>query len=125
MFHPQPGWEAVLKTSDLRPGDVVAWEHKTETSVGHAVIIAKAPDPGPGGTGLIEVFDSTSSPHGDDSRSADQRVQMLESTGRRSGLGHGQMVFITDPTSGALSGLRWSRKAKAITVPIAAGRPRS
>lgn len=27
---PQPGWEAVKKASELRPGDVVAWEHKTE-----------------------------------------------------------------------------------------------
>jgi hypothetical protein len=33
------------------------------------------------------------------------------------------MVFIADPASGALTGLRWSLKAKAITVPIAAGRP--
>ena len=49
---PQPGWEAVAEASDLRPGDVVAWEHKTETSAGHAVIIAKAPVAGPEGSWL-------------------------------------------------------------------------
>ena len=45
--------------------------------------------------------------------------------GRRSGLGHGVMVLIADPVSGALTGFRWSVKARAITVPIAAGRPAS
>jgi len=35
------------------------------------------------------------------------------------------MVLIADLVSGALTGLRWSLKAKAITVPIAAGRPTS
>jgi hypothetical protein len=122
---PQPGWDAVAKASELRPGDVVAWEHKTETAVGHAVVIGGTPSPMPDGEWLVEVYDSTSSPHSDDSRSTDQRAQMLASTGRRSGLGHGVMVFIADPISGALTGFRWSPKAKAITVPIAAGRPTS
>ena len=121
----QPGWEAVTKGSELRPGDVVAWEHKTETSVGHAVIIGKAPVQGPDGSWLVEVYDSTSAPHGDDSRANDPRAQILESTDRRSGLGHGVMVLIADPASGALTGLRWSPKGKVITVPIAAGRPTS
>jgi len=122
---PQLGWEAVTKAADLRPGDVVAWEHKTESAVGHAVVIDGAPVPLPDGSWLVEVYDSTSSPHSDDSRSEDHRAQVLASTGRRSGLGHGVMVFMADPVSGALTGVRWSPKAKAITVPIAAGRPTS
>jgi hypothetical protein len=122
---PQPGWEAITRASALRAGDIVAWEHKTKTSSGHAVVIGGTPQSGPDGSWLVEVFDSTSSPHGDDSRPKDQRAQVLESTGRRSGLGHGVIVFMTDPASGALTGVRWSPKAKAITVPIAAGRPKS
>ena len=122
---PQPGWQAVKKVSELRCGDVVAWEHKTESSVGHAVIIGGVPVPGPDGLWSVEVYDSTSSPHSDDSRLNDERAQVLASTGRRSGLGHGVMVLIADPASGALAGLRWSAKARAITVPIAAGRPTS
>ena len=120
---PQPGWEAVTKASELRPGDVIAWEHKTATATGHAVIIAKAPVAGPDGSWLVEVYDSTSSPHGDDSRANDPRARVSESTGRRSGLGHGVMVFIADPATDTLTGLRWSPKFKAVTVPIAAGRP--
>jgi len=119
----QPGWQAVTKVSELRPGDVVAWEHKTETSLGHAVIIGGVPVPGPDSSWSVEVYDSTSLPHGDDSRPGDERAEVLAATARHSGLGHGVMILIADPASGALTGLRWSAKARAITVPIAAGRP--
>jgi hypothetical protein len=122
---PQPGWQAVRKVSEIRRGDVVAWEHKTATAVGHALIIGSDPVPGPEGSWTVEVYDSTSSPHTDDSRPEDERAQVLASSGRRSGLGHGVMVLIADPVSGALTGFRWSVKARAITVPIAAGRPAS
>lgn len=123
---PKPGWEAVRKVSDLRPGDVVAWEHKTESSSGHAVIIAGVPVCGVDGSWSVEVYDSTSSPHGaDDSRRSDKRAQVLEATGRPSGLGHGVMAFVADPVSGSLIGLRWSPKGKRLLAPIAAGRPTS
>jgi hypothetical protein len=122
---PQPGWEAVTRASELRPGDVVAWEHKTDTSVGHAVVIGSTPVPGPDGSWSVEVYDSTASPHSDDSRPSDHRAQILGSSGRRSGLGHGVMVFVPDPATGALAGLRWGVKAKVTAVPIAAGRPKS
>lgn len=122
---PQPGWTAVVKAADLRPGDVVAWEKKSATSTGHAVVIGSAPAPGPDGTWLVKVFDSTASPHGDDSRPNDGRAGVLASTGRRSGLGHGMMAFAADPASGALIGYRWSPKSKTAMVPIAAGRPTS
>ena len=121
--HPQPGWEAVTRAGDLRPGDVVAWEHRTETSSGHALVIGGIPAPAGEGAWRVEVFDSTSSPHGEDSRPQDARAQVLTATGRHSGLGHGVMVFTADPVSGALTGVRWGPKAKAITLPIAAGRP--
>ncbi len=122
---PQPGWEAVTNASELRPGDVVAWEHKTETSSGHAVVIAGVPAPRPDGSWEVEVYDSTSSPHSQDSRPNDPRAQVLASSGRPSGLGHGVMVFLADPASGALTGVRWGTKGKALTLPIAAGRPTS
>ena len=122
---PQPGWHAITKVSELRPGDVVVWEHKTKSAVGHAVIIGGDPLPGPGGSWSVEVYDSTASPHSDDSRRSDERAQVLASSGRRSGLGHGVMVFVADPVSGAFAGLRWSVEARPIQVPIAAGRPTS
>jgi hypothetical protein len=120
---PQTGWRAVTKASELRPGDVVAWELETENATGHAVIIGGTPVRAADGSWVVEVYDSTSSPHTDDSRPEDKRCQVLSSTGRHSGLGHGVMVFVADPVSGAITGVRWSEKAKAITLPIAAGRP--
>lgn len=120
---PQPGWEAVAKASDLRPGDVVAWERITATSNGHAVVIASVPAAGPDGTWVVEVYDSTSSPHGDDSRPNDERAEVLATSGKRSGLGHGVMVFTADPVTGALTGYRWSPKSKTTIVRIGAGRP--
>ena len=122
---PQPGWTAVSRAAELRPGDIVAWEHKTETSSGHAVLVGGTPVPMPDGAWSVMVYDSTSSPHSDDSRPTDPRAQVLESTGRHSGLGHGVMLFTADPATGALTGVRWGPKAKSITVPIAAGRPTS
>ena len=122
---PQPGWQAVAKASDLRPGDVVAWEHQTATASGHAVVIAGVPVAGPEGTWLVEVFDSTASPHGDDSRPTDQRAEVLATNGKHSGLGRGVMAFTADPATGILTGYRWSPHAKTFTVPIGAGRPTS
>ena len=122
---PQPGWQGITKVSELRPGDIVSWNHKTKTAVGHAVVIASIPSPEPGGLWVVEVYDSTASPHLDDSRSGDSRAEAMEPGGRRSGLGHGVMALIADPVSGALIGHRWSPKAKTIIAPTAAGRPTS
>lgn len=122
---PQLGWKAVTQAADLRPGDVVAWEQKTESATGHAVVIGGTPVALPDDAWLVQVYDSTSSPHGADSRPGDERAQVLAATGRHSGLGHGEMVFVADPASGALIGYRWSLKAKTSIVPIAAGRATS
>jgi hypothetical protein len=122
---PQPGWQAVTKVSDLRPGDVVAWELKTKTSSGHAVVIGGFPVAGPDATWVVKVYDSTSSPHGEDSRPNDPRAGVLATNGKRGGLGHGLMAFTADPATGAPNGYRWTPKSKTITVPIAAGRPTS
>jgi hypothetical protein len=123
--HPQAGWEAVTNAADLRPGDVVAWEHKTATATGHAVVVGTLPTEASDHSWIVEVYDSTASPHGDDSRPGDPRAQKLPSGDKRSGLGHGVMVFVADEGTGTITGLRWSERAKLVTVPIAAGRPTS
>jgi hypothetical protein len=114
---------AVTKASELRPGDVVAWERITATSNGHAVVIAGLPVAGPEGTWVVKVYDSTASPHGNDSRPDDLRAEVLATNGKRSGLGHGVMAFSANPVTGALTGYRWGPKSKTRAVPIAAGRP--
>jgi hypothetical protein len=122
---PQQGWQAVNQVKDLMPGDVVAWEYKTATSSGHAVIIASVPVDLGGGIWSVKVYDSTSSPHGDDSRPQDPRAEVLESSGKRSGLGHGMMAFSADPVTGAITGYRWSPRSKTKITPIAAACPKS
>lgn len=120
----KPGWEAVEKLSDLQPGDVVSWEHKTENSSGHTVIVGGIPEQQKNGEWLVKVYDSTSSPHGkSDSRYGDERAQILAHTGKPSGLGYGIMVFVADSKSGALSGWRWSAKGDLRMTPMAVGRP--
>jgi hypothetical protein len=121
--HSQPGWQAVTNISELRPGDIVAWEHKTETAIGHALIIGSFPMAETDGGWSVEVYDSTSFPHGNDSRPNDPRTQKMETNDRPNGLGKGKIVLIADPVSGALTGFRWSPRAKIVLVPIAAGRP--
>ena len=121
----QPGWQAITKVSELRPGDIVAWEQKTKTAVGHAVVVGSIPVEGLEGVWMVEVYDSTASPHSDDSRPNDPRAEVLATNGQRSGLGRGVMAFTCDPTTGVLNGYRWSPKAKTNIVPIAAGRPTS
>jgi hypothetical protein len=122
---PQSGWQAVTKVSELRPGDVVVWEQETKTASGHAVVIGGIPVAGPDGAWVVEVYDSTASPHGDDSRPNDLRAEVLATKGQRSGLGRGMMAFAADPATGTLTGYRWSPKSKPNTVPIAAARPTS
>jgi hypothetical protein len=122
---PQPGWQGIAKVSELRPGDIVSWDLKTKTAVGHAIVIASIPRAEADGVWVVEVYDSTAAPHLDDSRSGDSRAQAIQPGGRRSGLGHGVMALIADPVSGTLIGHRWSPKAKTIIAPTAAGRPTS
>ena len=119
---PQPGWEAVAKISELQAGDIIAWDYKSKTAVGHAVVLAAAPVAAADGSWTVEVYDSTSSPHQDDTRPQDSRCQVMGTTTRPSGLGRGVIGLLADPTTGALTGYRWSPKSKAITAPTAAGR---
>ena len=122
---PQAGWEAVPRAADLRPGDIVSWDYKTERANGHAVIIASLPKQTADGSWEVKVYDATSTPHAEDSRPNDERAQIFDVTGRRSGLGHGVMAFTVDPATGALVGYRWTPKGKIILCPIGAGRPKA
>lgn len=124
METPQTGWEAVRSAKDLHPGDVVSWDYKTQRATGHAVIIASLPKQVAEDSWEVQVYDATSTPHGGDSRPTDDRAQVYDVTGRRSGLGTGTMAFTADPATGALTGYRWTTKAKVILCPIAAGRPK-
>ena len=121
---PQAGWEAVRGVKDLQPGDVVSWDYKTERATGHAVVVASLPKQTSEDSWEVQVYDSTSTPHGGDSRPTDARAQVYDVTGRRSGLGTGTMALTADPATGALTGYRWTTKGKVFLCPIGAGRPK-
>jgi hypothetical protein len=119
----QPGWKAVPTVKDLQSGDVISWDYKTERAIGHAVVIASLPKQIADDSWEVQVYDATSTPHAGDSRPTDERAQIYDVTGRRSGLGTGTMAFTADPATGALTGYRWTSKGKVIVCPIGAGRP--
>jgi len=110
-------WEAIGKATDLKPGDLVSWLRPPDndsSNTGH-VMLVRAPaqlNPQNPQEVLVEVLDSTTSPHAQDSRAVGQN-----------GLGSGTIGILTDSVGSALA-YHWrgglSRKEEA--TPIAFGR---
>ena len=69
------GWSKVENTTDLKPGDIIAWLQPTSSedsdNTGHVMIVGGKPlvNSNRKKEVLVPVIDSTSSPHSDDSRS--------------------------------------------------------
>ena len=117
-------WQQIAIAIDARPGDIVAWKnpaHKTgeHTNTGHVMVIDEPPIEEPSAGLLpdgekafrVRVIDSTSSPHADDSRAANQ-----------SGVGRGTIWLIVD-AAGKPIGYRWKNPRGTLhEVPIAIGR---
>ena len=102
---------------------MVSWDYKTERATGHTVIIASLPKQAADDRWEVLVYDAISTPHAADFRPTDERAQIYDVTGRRSGLGFGTMALTADPATGALTGYRWTTKGKSIACHIGAGRP--
>jgi hypothetical protein len=69
-------WRAVRTVPELRPGAVIAWLRPADVhsrNTGHVVIVLRKPVPNPARADewLVEVADSTESPHAADSRDTD------------------------------------------------------
>jgi hypothetical protein len=65
------GWQRIARIQDAQPGDVLAWRYlhpKPGRSSGHVMIIDSAATEDGDGIVAIDVIDSTSAPHDDDSR---------------------------------------------------------
>lgn len=66
-------WEPVIKVAALLPGDVIAWlvtPDSESRDTGHVLVVLERPRPNPRHPGewLIQIADSTTMPHADDSR---------------------------------------------------------
>ncbi|KAB2840640.1 hypothetical protein F9K50_05445, partial [bacterium] len=67
---PSEGWQRILRIADLRPGDVIAWPTPPglpSRVSGHVVIAVGPPEAYRNGY-LVRIADSTSLPHGEDTR---------------------------------------------------------
>lgn len=137
---PQTGWQAVTTGAAILPGDVLAWgpEPNNPEEAGHSVMALSAPQPLGDGKYALVVMDSTATDHGPDDtrRSAplNQRNAPLgasTNTGSTSaapstapsGLGIGTIGLVTDPSSGAVTGIQWSIGVAITSVTFGVGRP--
>jgi hypothetical protein len=102
-------WIAVPRLSDVRTGDLLAWNvHPVDPQTpGHSVIAAGIPVPISNGSFSLLVYDSTSTPHGpDDTRITDARNQPGPN-GRPSGLGMGTLELFA-AEDGRPNAVAWS-----------------
>ena len=100
--------------AEAMPGDFIAWRRKVilkgDTS-GHVMLIMKRPVREENGSYRVEVMDSSSTRHAEDTRGTGQ-----------SGVGVGTLWFEVDDEGKPVC-YRWSdRSKKCNTVPIAIGR---
>ncbi|HKX11849.1 MAG TPA: hypothetical protein VJP40_01760 [bacterium] len=113
---PSAGWRRIAKIADAEPGDIVAWptpDWYPSSATGHMGILVAAPEAVDGGF-LLRLADSTSYPHGDDSREGG------------TGFGYGTVLITVDAKTGAGTGQGWTGRHSYNTVletPIYVGRP--
>lgn len=86
------GWLPVITVGDLRPGDIIAWKRppdSTSTNTGHVMLVRSAPHRSSERPNewLVEVIDSTATPHAADTRPPGS-----------TGLGAGVIGLLTDDT---------------------------
>jgi hypothetical protein len=129
----QAGWAPVHRVADLLLGDVVAWSYDNAASSnepghdhmsrGHAFIVAAAPQPDGTNSYLVQVWDSTATPHGPNDTRRTNPKNLPGPNGKPSGLGTGT-VRLDANADGALANVHWSPTSG--TVPdahLAMGRP--
>jgi len=107
-------WRQVPRVLDAVPGDLLAWASRNPKtgSTGHVVFIDQVAREAKNGQVRVVVIDSTSSPHGEDSRARGE-----------TGIGRGVMWLAIDE-EGRPTGYRWSSPTgKLQRRSIAIGRP--
>ncbi|MGA8331524.1 MAG: hypothetical protein WB777_19830 [Mycobacterium sp.] len=112
------GWQALARVDELRPGDVIAWlatEDSKTGDTGHVMVVHATPvrNTARRQEWLVQVADSTLSPHARDSRHAPE-----------TGLGTGTIGLVADK-HGAATAFYWrgavSERAKDTEISL--GRP--
>src|SRR5262245_24554894 len=106
------GWQQIVRMTDVRPGDVIAWRHEKPKpgNTGHVVIVDQTPVVEKDGLIRVAVIDSTTLPSTD-----------LTGKGK-SGIGRRTMWFTVDKDGKATGYVRGSRTAKPKVESISVGR---
>src|SRR3954462_12289838 len=106
-------WQKIVRVSDTRPGDVIAWRHEVPKpgNTGHVVIVDSTPVVEKDGLVRVVVIDSTTLSWTDDSGAK-----------RGSGVGRRTMWFKVDEEGRPAGYVRGSRSAKAKMEAISIGR---
>ncbi len=109
------GWQQIERIEDVLPGDVLAWEkldRKPGDTTGHVVIINSPAMREGDNLVRVQIIDSTTAPHADDTRAKGQ-----------SGVGKGTVWFDTDDSGKPVGYHSHNRDAKPMQMPISIGRP--
>jgi hypothetical protein len=107
------GWQQIVRMSDARPGDVIAWRHERPKpgNTGHVVIVDQTPVIEKDGLLRVVVIDSTTLPSSD-----------LAGGKGKSGIGRRTMWFTVDKDGEPKGYVRGSRTAKPKVEAISVGR---
>jgi len=113
----QAGWEPVTRVADLQPGDVVAWSYDNAVSSnepghdhsarGHAFVVAGLAQPSGSDSYLVQVWDSTGTPHGPNDTRRTNPKNLPDAGGKPSGLGSGTVRLDAGP-DGSLTTVHWT-----------------
>lgn len=100
--HERGGWIRLTRVDALRPGDVIAWRRPpavASTNTGHVAFVIAPPRrlDREGRRYMVRVVDSTSIPHGDDTRPRTHR----------SGFGYGNLTLHLDDPRGEVIAYGW------------------
>jgi len=111
----QPGWAPVTRVADLQAGDVVAWAYTHPLrSRGHALVIANPPEAISSTQYLVDVWDSSATPHGpNDTRLTNAKNLPGGRNSTPSGLGRGQMLFDV-AADGSLLQAHWTTSSPPV-----------
>lgn len=114
-------WHRVVKINDIKPGDIIIKPPANPKNPGHALVVAAVPKRLPNGNYEIMIFDSTSSPHGNnDTRVTDPRNQLRN--GKPSGLGMG-VIELTATADGGFTKMKSTVGGKLTGLPVLIARP--
>jgi hypothetical protein len=113
-LNPKPGWKAIRRFSDLQRGDIIAWKKELSANesgdTGHVMVVAGPPARRDNNSYRLTVYDSTKSPHDNDTRAAGM-----------DGIGKGDLFFYVDGQDAPVA-FQFASQRKVHDAPISMGR---